>query len=88
MFTKLNQSLVFRLCVMVFALGLSVWFFVSHGVNLLADAVLGYAPEPDRLGPYMILAGVQVVLTFTPAALAWVYFCNHPKVLSITTDRQ
>ena len=56
-------------------------------MNLLADAVLGYAPEPDILGPYMILAGVQVVLTFAPAALSWVYFCNHPKVLSITTDR-
>ena len=88
MFTKLNQSLVFRLCVLVFVLGLSVWFFVSHDVNLLADAVLGYAPGTDRLGPYMILAGVQIVLTFAPAALAWVYFCNHPKVLSITTDRQ
>lgn len=56
-------------------------------MNRLADAVLGYAPGPDRLGPYMILAGVQVVLTFAPAALAWVYFCNHPKVLNITTDR-
>lgn len=88
MFTKLNQSIVFRLCVLVFALGLSVWFFVSHDVNLLADAVLGYAPGPDRLGPYAILFAVQVVLTFAPAALAWVYFCEHPKVLSITTDRQ
>lgn len=87
MFTKLNQSLVFRLLVLVLALGLSIWFFVSHDVNLLADAVLGYAPGPDRLGPYMILAAVQVVLTFAPAALAWVYFCNHPKVLNIATDR-
>ena len=56
-------------------------------MNLLADAVLGYAPEPDRLGPYRILAAVQVVLTFASAALAWVYFCNHPKVLNIATDR-
>lgn len=86
MFTKLNQSMVFRLCVLVFALGLSVWFFVSHDVNLSADAVLGYAPGPDRLGPYMILAAAQVVLTFAPAALSWVYFCNHPKVLSITMN--
>ena len=56
-------------------------------MNLLADAVLGYAPGPDRLAPYAILAAVQVVLTFAPAALSWMYFCNHPKVLSITTDR-
>ena len=87
MFTKLNQSMVFRLCVLLFALGLSVWFFVSHNVNLLADAVLGYAPDPDRLVPYMILAGVQVVLTFAPTALAWAYLCNHPKIMSITVDR-
>ena len=87
MFTKLHHSMVFRLCLLVFALGLSVWFFVSHNVNLLADAALGYAPGTDRLGPYMILAAAQVVLTFAPAALAWVYFCKHPKVLNITTDR-
>lgn len=88
MFTKLHHSMVFRLCVLAFALGLSVWFFVSHSVNLLADAVLGYAPGPDRFAPYALLFAVQVVLTFAPAALAWVYFCNHPKVLSITTGRQ
>lgn len=82
MFTKLHHSMVFRLCVLLFALGLSVWFFVSHSVNLLADAVLGYAPGTDRLGTYMILAGVQVVLTFAPAALAWVYFCNHHRFLT------
>lgn len=27
MFTKLHHSMVFRLLVLVFALGLSVWFF-------------------------------------------------------------
>lgn len=88
MFTKLNQSLVFRLCLLLFTLGWTAWSFVSyaHEWALFVDLSYRYEPGSGKLISDLMLFDIQLILTFAPTILAFIYLWKHPKIMNIITD--
>ena len=86
MFTKLNHSMVFRLCLLLLALGWSAWSFVSyaHDWALFVDLAYRYEPGAGKLISDLILFDIQLILTFAPTILAFRYLWKHPKIKNIT----
>lgn len=88
MFTKLNQSLVFRLCLLLFALGWTAWSFVNyaHEWALFVDLAYRYEPGTGKLLSDGILFDIQLILAVAPTVLAFIYLWKHPKAMNITKN--